>query len=129
MSPAIVNRKQAVELKLIYKTALNTNFSKNANFLDPDVIESLFLKILVPHIKNFIVGCVYRPPNQKTTMFIEKFNNILSLISKDKHCYVMGDFNLYFVQYNHHVPRKEFIDSFFSHAFIPLISNPTCPTS
>ena len=28
-------------------------------------------------------------------MFIEKFNNILSLISKDKHCYVMGDFNLY----------------------------------
>ena len=52
-------------------------------------------------------------------MFIEKFNNILSLISKDKHCYVMGDFNLYLVQYNHHVPTKEFIDS-----FIPLISNP-----
>ena len=28
-------------------------------------------------------------------MFIDKFNNILSLISKDnKHCYVMGDLNL-----------------------------------
>ena len=49
---------------------------------------------MVSHGKN-IVGCVYRPPNQNTAMFIEKFNNILSLISKDnKHCYVMGDLNL-----------------------------------
>ena len=28
----IVNRKQAAELEFIYNTALNTNFSKNANF-------------------------------------------------------------------------------------------------
>ena len=47
-----------------------------------------------PRKKNIIVGCVYRPPNQNTAMFIDKFNNVLSLISKDnKHCYVMGDFN------------------------------------
>ena len=37
--------------------------------------------------KNIIVGCVYRPPNQNAAMFIDKFNNILSLISKgNKHC-------------------------------------------
>ena len=63
-------------------------------FSDPDVIESLFLEIIVPHGKNIIVGCVYRPPNQNTAMFIDKFNNVLALISKDnKHCYVMGDFS------------------------------------
>ena len=79
---------------------------------------------------NVIVGCVYRPPNQNTAMFIEKFKNILSLISKDnKHRYMMEDFNLSLLQYNYHVPTQEFIDSLFSHAFLPLISNPTRLTS
>ena len=50
-------------------------------FSDPDVIESLFLEIMVSHGKN-IVGCVYRPPNQNTAMLIDKFNNILSLIQR-----------------------------------------------
>ena len=63
-------------------------------------------------------------------MFSDKFSNILSQISKDnKHCYVMGDFNLNLLQYNYHVPTQEFIDSLFSHAFLPLISNPTRLTS
>ena len=88
------------------------------------------MEIIVPHGKKFIVGCVYRPANQNAAMFIDKFNNILSLISKgNKHCYVMGDFNLDLLQYNHHVPTQEFIDSLFSHAFLPLISNPTRLTS
>ena len=99
-------------------------------FSDPDVIESLFLEIIVPHGKNIIVGCVYRPPNQNTAMFIDKFNNVLSLISKDnKHFYVMGDFNQDLLQYNHQVPTEEFIDSLSSHAFLPLIFNPTRLTS
>ena len=33
--------------------------------------------------KNIGVGCTYRPSSQNTAMFIDKFNNILSLISKD----------------------------------------------
>ena len=63
-------------------------------------------------------------------MFSDKFSNILSQISKDnKHCYVMGDFNLNLLQYNYHVPTQEFIDSLFSHALLPLISNPSRLTS
>ena len=41
----------------------------------------------------------------------------------------MGDFNLDLLQYNHHTPTQEFIVILFSHAFIPLISNPTRLTS
>ncbi|CAH3039726.1 unnamed protein product, partial [Pocillopora meandrina] len=67
---------------------------EECKYSDPDVIESLFLEIIVPHGKNFIV-----------------------------------DFNLDLLQYNHHVPTQEFIDSLFSHAFLPLISNPTRLTS
>ena len=59
----------------------------------------------ITHGKNIIIGCVYRSPNQNTALFLEKFNNILSRISKDnKKCYVMGDFNLDLLQYNHHTP-------------------------
>ena len=97
---------------------------------DPEVIESLFVEITVPHGKNIIVGCVYRPPNQNTALFLDKLNDILSYISKDnKQCYVMGDFNLDLLQYNHHTPTQEFIDALFSFAFFPLISNPTRLTS
>ena len=97
---------------------------------DPEVIESLFVEITVPHGKNIIVGCVYRPPNQNTALFLDKLNDVLSYISKNnKQCYVMGDFNLDLLQYNHHTPTQEFIDTLFSFAFIPLISNPTRLTS
>ena len=97
---------------------------------DPETIESLFVEITVPHGKNIIVGSVYRPPNQNTALFLDKFNDILSRISKDnKQCYVIGDFNLDLLQYNHHTPTQEFIDTLFSLAFIPLISNPTRLTS
>ena len=103
---------------------------KECTFSDPEVIESIFVEIIVPQGKNIIVGCVYRPPNQNTSLFLEKFNDILTINTKDnKHCYVMGDFNLDLLQYNHHVPTQEFIDSLFSHAFFPLISNPTRLTS
>ena len=88
------------------------------------------MEITVRHGKNIIVGFVYRPPNQNTALFLDKFNDILSRIFKDnKQCYVMGDFNLDLLQYNHHTPTQEFFDTLFSHAFIPLISNPTRLTS
>ena len=97
---------------------------------DRETVESLFVEITVPNGKNIIFGSVYRPPNQNTALFLDKFNDILSRISKDnKQCYVMGDFNLDLLQYNHHTPTQEFIDTLFSHAFIPLISNPTSLTS
>ena len=112
------------------KNDLEYKLREECNFSDSEVIESLFLEITVPHGKNIIAGSVYRPPNQNTATFLDKFNDILSSISKDnKHCYVMGDFNLDLIQYNHHVPTEEFTDSLFSHAFLPLISNPTRLTS
>ena len=112
------------------KNGLEYKLLEEYKFSDRDVLESLFLEVIVPHGKNIIVDCIYRPPNQYTAMFIYNFDNIFSLISTDKkHCYVMRDFNLDLLRYNHHVPTQEFINSLFSHVFLPLISNPTCLTS
>ena len=94
----------------------------NCYFSDPEIMESLFVEICIPRGKNIIVGTIYRPPNQNLSSFLEKFNELISIISKDnKHCYIMGDFNLDLLQ--------EFMDSLFSHMFFPLITRPTCITS
>ena len=62
---------------------LQYKFLNDGKLSDPMVIESLFVEITVPHGKNIIVGCVYRPPNQNTALFLDKLNDILSHISKD----------------------------------------------
>ena len=95
-------------------------------FSDPDIIESVFVEIDIPHGKNIVVGSIYRPPNQNVSLFVDKLNKILGIISKDnKHCYVMGNFNLDLLHYNNHA----LIDNLFSYAFYPLISKPTRITS
>ena len=33
-------------------------------FSDFDIVESLFIEVLRPAVKNIIVGIVYRPPNE-----------------------------------------------------------------
>ena len=109
---------------------LDYKLRPECNFSDPEVIETLFVEITVPKGKNIIVGSVYRPPNYNAASFLDKFNDILSYISKDnKQCFVLGDFNLDLLQYDRHLATQEFVDSLFSHAFIPLISNPTRLTS
>ena len=74
MFPIIENQKQAAESAFIYKTAIS----------DPEVIESTFVEIIVLQMqgKIFIIGCVCRPPNQNSALFLEKFNEILTIIIK-----------------------------------------------
>ena len=73
---------------------------KECKFSDPQVIESILVETIVPQGKNIIVDSVHRPPNQKSSLFIETFNEILTIITKNnKHCYVMGNFNLDLLHY------------------------------
>lgn len=53
------------------------------------------------------------------------------IITKDnKHCYIMGDFNLDLLNYDYHHFTQEFLDSLvFTHAYTPLITKLTCVTS
>jgi hypothetical protein len=90
----------------------------------------LFVEIFVPNSKNIVVGVVYRSPNQNLSLFLDKFNEILSTISKNnKHCYVMGDYNIDMYCLNAHSATNEFVENLFSHMYLPLISMPTCITA
>ena len=105
------------EVGIYLRNNVEYNILKECAFSGSEVIESIFVEIIVSQWKNFIASCVYGPPNQNTALCLEKFNHILSIITKDnKHCFVVGDFDLDLVQYNHHVPNQEFFDSLsFSH--------------
>jgi hypothetical protein len=61
------------------------------NFSDPNMIESLFVEIFVPNNKNIVVGIVYRSPNQNLSLFLDKFNEILSIISKNNNYHLFTE--------------------------------------
>ena len=49
----------------------------DCNLSDPEVIETLFVEIIIPHGKNIIVGTVYRPPNRNITSISASYKAIL----------------------------------------------------
>ena len=111
---------------LYLRNDLEYRICSECNFSDPNMIESLFVEIFVPNSKNIVVGIVYRSPNQNLSLFLDKFNEILSTISKNnKHCYIMGDYNIDMYCLNEHSATNEFIENLFSDMFLPLISMPT----
>ena len=94
------------------------------------LFDSVFVEIKNPHGKNFIIGIVYRPPSANLHEFLESFQRLLHWVTRDnKMCYIMGDFNLDFLNTDLHSVTNEFINALFSHFLYPLISRPTRLTS
>ena len=58
------------------------------------------------------------------------WNKLLENISKEqKYIFLLGDFNVNLLNWNEHNPTNEFLNSFASNSFIPLILQPTRITS
>lgn len=91
-----------------------------------EVAESLFVEINRSQGKNVIVGVIYRPPNQNINEFINKYNELVTYVSKqNKLCYIMGDFNLDLMKFQDHLATSEFLEGMYSNMFYPLITRPT----
>ena len=52
----------------------------DCNYSDPEVIESLFVELNIPRVKNIVVGVVYRPPNQNPSAFLAVFNEFSQIL-------------------------------------------------
>ncbi|XP_068757218.1 uncharacterized protein [Montipora capricornis] len=99
---------------------------KDFCFNDVDIAESLFIEVLRPRVKNIIVGIVYRPPNQGVDEFLTKINESLGKISREnKICFLLGDFNINLMNYQHHHSTGQFLDEMYSNMLLPLITRPT----
>ena len=109
---------------------LDFKIRADLSFDDIDVAESLFIEISRPHGKNIIGGVIYRPPNQRVGDFVSKHNDLLAKISREnKICFIMGDFNLNLINFQHHQNTGEFLDGLHSYMFFPMITRPTRITS
>ena len=91
------------------------------NDLDKDELECLFLDIIFPKTKPFIIGACYRPPSDND--FIDRFKSILELISPGTELFMLGDFNYCFSRNDSTVKRYKSMLSSFS--LEQLITNAT----
>ena len=49
--------------------------------------------------------------------------------NEQKECLLLGDFNIDLLRYNQHNITNDFLDTMFSHSFLPTINRPTRITS
>ena len=61
---------------------------------------------------------------------MSKHNDLLAKISRENIiCFIMGDFNLNLINFQHHQNPGEFLDGLHSYMFFPMITRPTRITS
>ena len=94
-----------------------------------DVMESKFVEIQKGSIgatRDAIVGVIYRPPNTDVSLFNARIHTLLSKIKlENKICYLLGDYNINLLSTETHLSTSEFVETMFSHMFIPLVNRPT----
>ena len=94
-------------------------------------LESTFIELINPKKANVIIGAILRHPNMKLDEFNDIYlNPLLDKISNEsKSIFLLGDFYVNLLKYDHYVPTNEFLDSLSSHMFLPNIIKPTRVTS
>ena len=107
--------------RVSYKTRSDLSLYKTKE------LESTFIEIVSKNKVNSIVGCIYRHPNMDLSEFNEDYiSPLLEKLSKEnKNIFLLGDFNIDLLQYNHHSPTNEFLDSLASNCILPHILQPT----
>ena len=101
----------------------------------PDLIpehklyESIFVEIgkdVFHKNRNIIIGVIYRPPDTDLKLFNDSINDLLDTLSRErKYCYLMGDFNVNFLNFDKHAETTFFVDMLHAHSFVSLINRPT----
>jgi len=92
-------------------------------------VEDLWLEISVFN-KKYIIGGIYRHPNQNITDFKFMLETTLSKISQQKHpCIIAGDLNIDLVQCDTQKATQDYLDVVTTNNFMPLLILPTRITS
>lgn len=106
------------QLKYKLRTELILNYQ--------NIIESVFIELLIPSSKNIIIGVIYRKPNNKIDEFENKINQMLGKVHKEnKICYLMGDFNIDLLKLESCDYTRRFFEILFTSSCILLVLRPT----
>ena len=79
-------------------------------------IECIWLEILLPKAKSFLIGIIYRPPDSSKHLsknFEQKLDDILSNVSaENKESIITGDINCNYLQKNNHRNIKSIFEGY-----------------
>ena len=90
--------------------------------------EALCLEIINQKSKNIFSNTIYRQPSRNKENFENYFGKFLEK-TKTKITYLLGDFNLNFLDYDTNCKVKSYCNTAFSHNSIPIINKPTRVTN
>ncbi len=114
---------------LFVKQTINFHIRDDLSVFIPHVFESIFIEVESPKGRNSIIGVVYRPntaPRADLNIFQSTMNDLMSIITgENKKSHIMGDMNIDLLKYSTHNDTFQYLDSVFSHGFIPVITLPT----
>ena len=120
--------KRGGGVSLLINDCLDYSRRKDLDVVTDDV-ESIFIEIEKKEVssdKHLIIGVIYRPPNTNLDNFLGYLEPLLEKIkNENKHCYLLGDFNLNLLNIDKHTKTGEFVDLMFSYHLVPLIDKPT----
>ena len=104
---------------LTYKTRPDLGIFEEGEF------ESVFVEInRGGGRRNDVVGVVYRPPRAALSVFNERMAQLLGKLG-GVNGYIMGDFNADLIKTGTNGPTAEFLGTFTSGGYYPLVSLPT----
>ena len=125
----MINRKHKAGggICVFTKENLTVRLRNDINIIsNNENIESLFIEIVSEKTKNIVIGTIYIPPHSNFNDFENNLKTILSNLGKcNKPCYIMGDFDIYLLKYDHCNFSNQFFKQFSSSGYMPLIIKPT----
>jgi len=89
-------------------------------------IENIFLEVKIQR-NTFIVGGIYRHPNNNVAVFRDDLECLLQKINKINkvESLITGDVNIDLLRYESHLDTKKYIETLFAHNFLPYSFIPT----
>ena len=66
-----------------------------------------------PKKSNIVISCLYKHPNMDVLDFKNNYlNQMFEIVFKEqKQVFLLGDFNIYLLNYNDYQPTNDFLDS------------------
>ena len=101
------------------------------SYFEDKLFESLCIKIKTGKKDFKIIGNIYRPPGSNITVFLDKLQEILNIISSDQllskaeEVILMGDFNINLLNHDNHVGTSNYLNTLLNFGQLPLITLPS----
>ena len=87
-------------------------------------IENLWIEIVSDSKDKYIIGGIYRHPNQPIPIFNEALSDVFEVISR-KNCIIVGDMNIDFLKFDVHSHTTDFVKTLLLYNMLPVILLPT----